>query len=346
MTNHDDMPTYESVLDAYQQRSVLVTGGAGFIGSHLTRGLVRAGARVTVLDDLSHGHRENLTEVETDINFIQASITDPDAIASAIDGCEIVFHEAALASVPESIERVGDFHEVNTNGTFNVLEAARTHGVKRVVFASSSSGYGDQPELPKHEEMVPDCLSPYAQQKLAGEYMLRAWALSYGISTVSLRYFNIFGPGQRADSAYAAVVAAFAKALLNGNRPKIFGDGSASRDFTYIDNVVQANLRAGMLCLDEQPKDPEIAARFHGGVVNVACGRQTTVRELAETMAASIGRDDLQPEFMPPRAGDVQHSLADITRARTWLGYEPTVGLREGLDATMAWYQAMEKATS
>jgi len=337
MTHDADCITF------YGDRPVLVTGGAGFIGSHLVRGLVAAGAEVRVIDDLSHGHRANLASVEGSIRFVEASILDRPALDAVMDGADLVFHEAALASVPASIERPRDYHAVNVDGTLEVLEASRRHGVRRVVFASSSSGYGDQPELPKRETMRPDCLSPYAQQKLAGEYLLRAWSQSYGLSTVSLRYFNIFGPGQRADSAYAAVVAAFATALLEGRRPRIFGDGSASRDFTYIDNVVKANLLAGWRHLEDPPDDPEVAERFRGGVVNVACGRRTTILELATTMAACVDAD-VEPEFAPPRAGDVLHSLADISRARAWLGYEPEVDLRTGLEETMAWYREIRAA--
>lgn len=319
----------------YDNRTVVVTGGAGFIGSHLARGLVHAGAKVRIIDDLSGGHLENLADLRSDIEFVEASILDASQLARLCRGAGIVFHEAALASVPASIEDPDRYHDVNVNGTLRVLQEARSADVARVVFASSSSVYGDQPELPKQEEQLPDPLSPYAQQKLTAEHMLRVWSLSYGMATISLRYFNIFGPGQSADSAYAAVVAAFAKALLSDQPPHIFGDGAASRDFTYIDNVVQANLRAGMVHEGASPDSrPEW---LRGGVINIGCGAAITVLELAHAMIREVGAT-VEPVFDPPRAGDVLHSLADISRARTWLGYEPTVGLEEGLAATLEWY--------
>lgn len=352
----------------YRGLPVLVTGGAGFIGSHLVRALAGLGAAVRVIDDLSGGTLENLAPLLIEdaktqagagdappsrgsspsrspashaslpaaIQFFRASILDADALARCCQGVAVIFHEAALASVPASIEQPRRYLEVNVLGTQQVLETAVKCGVKRVVFASSSSVYGDQPALPKVETQWPDPLSPYAQQKLTGEHLMRVWSLCYGLSTVCLRYFNIFGPLQRADSAYAAVVAAFAKALLSGRRPRIFGDGSASRDFTAVDDVVQANLRAGaMHGLDARPRDiPQLA----GQAINIARGERVTVLELARLMAEIVGID-APPLFEPPRAGDVLHSLADITRARQWLAYEPQTPVRSGLEQTIAWYR-------
>lgn len=345
------------VASFYRGLPVVVTGGAGFIGSHLARALVALGAEVRVIDDLSGGTLDNLTPLRLleeakpqagaggvsfspaslppSIHFFRASILDAHALEQCCSGAAIVFHEAALASVPASIEQPRRYLEVNVLGTQQVLETAVKCGVRRVVFASSSSVYGDQPALPKVETQWPDPLSPYAQQKLTGEHLMRVWSLCYGLSTVCLRYFNIFGPYQRADSAYAAVVAAFAGALLGGRRPRIFGDGSASRDFTFVSDVVQANLLAGAVHgLDAPPAaDPVLA----GGVMNIARGERITVLELARLMS-EIARREAPPVFEPPRAGDVLHSLADITRARQWIGYEPRTSVRAGLEETMKWY--------
>ncbi len=317
----------------YDGRKVLVTGGAGFIGSHLTRGLVNLGAEVRVIDDLSGGHLTNLNDVADRITFLEASILSHESLTKICDNIDLVFHEAALASVPASIEQPETYHDVNVTGMLRVLEAARAGGAKRIVFASSSAVYGDQPELPKHEDQSPDPLSPYAQQKLTGEHMLTVWARCYGMTTIALRYFNIFGPCQRADSAYAAVIAAFADALLHGRPPVIFGDGLATRDFTYIDNVVQANLLAGAF-QTENPDD------MIGKTINIALGGQVSVVELAQAMIDIIGAD-VSPEFAPPRAGDILHSFADISTAQNLLGYKPTVGLEEGLKATIDWYKSM-----
>ena len=326
----------------YRDRSVTVTGGAGFIGSHLVRGLVGLGAGVRVIDDLSGSKRESLKDVEHRVRFIQASILDADALRGALDGCDIVFHQAALASVPASVADPARYHEVNATGTLRVLQTAVACGVKRVVFASSSSVYGDQPVLPKIETQLPDPLSPYAQQKLAGEHLMRVWSHCFGLSTVCLRYFNIFGPGQRADSAYAAVVAAFATALLNGRRPRIFGDGSASRDFTFVSDVVNANLHAGMVRWGGSDAIGAATPVIAGSPINIACARRVTVLELARTMAELVGRSDLEPTFDPSRPGDVLHSLADIARAREWLGYQPQVSLGDGLSQTLDWYRSVK----
>jgi len=362
------MPTAPDLQSFYRGLPVVVTGGAGFIGSHLVRALAALGAEVRVIDDLSGGTLDNLAplviedaktqadagEIRTPpasspshsrtprasspplIRFFRASILDAGALERCCDGAAVIFHEAALASVPASIEQPRRYLEVNVLGTQQILETSVKCGVRRVIFASSSSVYGDQPVLPKVETQLPDPLSPYAQQKLTGEHLMRVWSLCYGVCTVCLRYFNIFGPLQRADSAYAAVVAAFAKALLDGQRPRIFGDGSASRDFTHVNDVAHANLLAGaILGLEASPRDHPLLA---AGTLNIARGDRITVLELANLMSEIVGLD-AGPVFEPPRAGDVLHSQADISRARQWLGFEPQTPVRTGLEETIAWYR-------
>lgn len=313
--------------DTFRGRKTFVTGGAGFIGSHLCDALIRLGAQVVVLDDLTGGNVANLRHLPG-VHFIRGSILDTDLLARCIQGCELIFHQAALGSVPASVDRPRRFFDVNVTGTLNVLEAAKLGGAKRVMFAASSSCYGDSEVLPKVETMTPLPKSPYAATKVAGEAMLHAWAGSYGIDTVSLRYFNIFGPRQNANSAYAAVIAAFAKALLSGNNPTIYGDGTQSRDFTFVENAVHANLLAA--------RAPE---PLNGASINVACGTRVTVAELAAKMARLLGREDLVAIHNPERAGDVKHSLADLTLAQKVLGYKVVVGFDQGLTATTAWYK-------
>jgi nucleoside-diphosphate-sugar epimerase len=305
----------------------LVTGGAGFIGSHIADALIQLGAEVVILDDLSAGRRDNFANLKLK-EFIGASILDREAVALAMKGVNLVFHQAAMASVPMSVERPREFYDVNVTGTLNVLQAAADAKVKRVMFAASSSAYGESEILPKYESFPPQPLSPYAASKVAGEGLIRAWANCYGIDTAGLRYFNIFGPRQTADSAYAAVIAAFAKAMLNGKQPVIFGDGEQSRDFTYVDNAVQANLLAAR---STKP--------IRGDVMNIACGKRVTLKELARVMAESLGRPELRPIHQPSRAGDVKHSLADLTHAKNTIGYEPIVDFEAGLRATMDWYR-------
>jgi nucleoside-diphosphate-sugar epimerase len=310
----------------------LVTGGAGFIGSHLVEALLDLGARVRVLDDLSGGEAQNLEAFESAgdrLRFVEGSILDEPLLQTLCEGAELVFHQAALGSVPRSIEQPARYHGVNVTGTFNVLEAARRAGVRRVVFAASSSAYGDSEALPKVESMPVRAKSPYAANKAAAEAMMRAWADSYGLDTASLRYFNIFGPRQNANSAYAAVIAAFAKSILAGDRPMIFGDGEQSRDFTFIDNAVHANLLAA-----------RCGQRIGGEVMNVAVGQRVTVNQLAAAMARLLDRPDLHPIHQPERAGDVRHSLADLSLARRVIGYEPIVPFDRGLDATVRWYRS------
>src|SRR5215208_4882091 len=294
----------------------LVTGGAGFIGSHIASALSANGARVRVLDDLSTGHRENLDEIGGDIDFIPGSVADENLLARVLEGVELIFHEAARQS-----------HIASVDGTFSLLLAARDKGVRRVVYAASSSAYGDQPTLPKTEEMRPDPLSPYAVAKLVGEYYCQVFTRVYGLETVSLRYFNVFGPRQDPGSQYSGVVSRFISALLGGERPIIYGDGEQSRDFTYIDNVVVANLNAAS------------ATGASGKVINVANGERVTLNQLLAQLKELTGKQDVTAEYLEPRVGDVRHSLADITMARELLGYESKVDLREGLQRTIDWWK-------
>lgn len=305
----------------------LVTGGAGFIGSHIASALSASGARVRVLDDLSTGHRENLEEIGGDIDFIQGSVADENLLAKTLDGVELVFHEAAIPSVPRSVEAPRQSHIASVDGTFSLLLAARDKGVRRVVYAASSSAYGDQPTLPKDEEMRPDPLSPYAVAKLVGEYYCQVFTRVYGLETVSLRYFNVFGPRQDPGSQYSGVVSRFISALLSGERPVIYGDGEQSRDFTYIDNVVAANVNAAT------------STGASGKVINVANGERVTLNQLLAELKELTGKQDVTAEYLEPRVGDVRHSLADITLAREFLGYESKVDLREGLKRTIDWWK-------
>lgn len=327
-----DWPQYFG--DTFKDTTVLVTGGAGFIGSHLSEALVTLGANVTVLDDLSGGDTTNLAGFADRVRFIESSILDRDTLADCATGCQYIFHQAALGSVLRSVKQPRLYQEVNATGTFNVLEAARDAGVRRVMFAASSSAYGNPPEDGAKVETMPvRPLSPYAATKVAGEAALRAFANCYDIDTVSLRYFNIFGPRQNANSAYAAVIAAFAKALFAGERPVIFGDGQQSRDFTFVANAVYANLLAAA-----RPES------LNGEVYNVACGARVTVNELAKQIAVLAGRSDLEPIYQDARAGDVKHSLANLSNTRAVLGYEPLVDLAAGLEPTIRWYATVMKS--
>ena len=311
----------------------LVTGGAGFIGSHIAGALAADGARVRVLDDLSTGHRENLDEIEGDVDFIQGSVADEQLLAKALENVELIFHEAAIPSVPRSVEAPRNTHVASVDGTFALLLAAKEAGVKRVVYAASSSAYGDQPTLPKVEQMAPDPLSPYAVAKLVGEYYCRVFTRVYGLETVSLRYFNVFGPRQDPGSQYSGVVSRFISSLLSDERPVIFGDGEQSRDFTYIENVIAANLSAAS------------SPNASGHVINVANGQRITLNELLDELKELTGRTDVTAEYREPRVGDVRHSLADITMARELLGYESKVDLREGLKRTLEWWKTSRFAT-
>ncbi len=305
----------------------LVTGGAGFIGSHIAATLAARGARVRVIDDLSTGHLENLEEIGGDFDFIQASMASETALARALEDVELVFHEAAIPSVPRSIENPRETHTACVDATFSLLATAREKKVRRVVYAASSSAYGDQPTLPKQEEMLPDPLSPYAVAKLVGEYYAQVFTRVYGLETVSLRYFNVFGPRQDPSSQYSGVISRFISALLSGDRPVIYGDGEQSRDFTYIDNVVAANMRAAE------------TEKGIGQVINIANGERITLNQLLDELKSLTGKSEVQADYQPARSGDVRHSLADITRARELLGFEPRVELREGLQLTIDWWQ-------
>lgn len=321
-----------TLRSAYQGREVCVTGGAGFIGGHLVDALHALGARVRVLDDLSNStleHLSGLIELDPEhVRFIHGSILDDEAVSDAIASRAIVFHLAAVGSVPRSIEQPQRTWSVNATGTLRVLEAARAVDAARVVIASSSSVYGDQPELPKVESMALRPRSPYAASKAAVEHLAGAWSQSYGMSTACLRYFNVFGPRQAADNAYAAVVAAFAKRLLSGEAPVIYGDGSATRDFTYVSNAVLATLLAGCV------KGP-----LTGQPMNVGTGSRISIGDLAVEMAKLTGSPQVTPKYGEARVGDVAHSMADIGRAKQLLGYEPIASVQQGLADTLEWFK-------
>jgi nucleoside-diphosphate-sugar epimerase len=304
----------------------LVTGGAGFIGSHIATALVNRGEQVRVLDNLLTGHRANLAHLAGKIEFIEGSITDTDATRQAMEGVQVVFHEAAIPSVPRSVVEPRLSHQANVEGTFNVLLAAKEAGVRRVVYAASSSAYGDTEVLPKHTEMFPHPLSPYAAQKLFGEYYCQVFSKVYGLETVSLRYFNVFGPRQDPSSPYSGVISKFVTSLLANEPPMIFGDGEQTRDFTYIENVVSANLLAA-----ETP-------HANGTVVNVGVGDRISLNQLLAELQKILGTN-LTPQYAEMRAGDVRDSQADITLTENLLGYQPLVGLAEGLRRTVEWYK-------
>lgn len=304
----------------------LVTGGAGFIGSHLTEGLLRNGWEVTVLDNLATGSLANLARVQSEIQFFEGDIRDGDLVRAACEGVDVVFHQAALGSVPRSIQDPLTTHLVNVDGTLNVLIAARHAGVRRVVYAASSSAYGNTPTLPKVESMPAKPLSPYAVSKYVGELYLSVFERVYGLETCGLRYFNVFGPRQNPNSQYAAVIPKFITALLSGEAPTIHGDGETSRDFTFIDNVVHANLLAAS------------APKASGAVVNIACGSQITLNQLVGAMNELLGTQ-IDPVHGPERAGDVKHSLADLTLAEELLGYIPVTSFTDGLRQTVGWYR-------
>jgi UDP-N-acetylglucosamine/UDP-N-acetyl-alpha-D-glucosaminouronate 4-epimerase len=305
----------------------LVTGGAGFIGSHIAGALAESGAKVRVIDNLSTGYERNIEAIGSDVDFVRADVGDEHALRKALTDVEVVFHEAAIPSVPRSVEQPTETHKASVDATFKLLLAARDHKVRRVVYAASSSAYGNQPDLPKQEDMRPAPLSPYAVAKLVGEYYCQVFTRVYGLETVSLRYFNVFGPRQDPTSQYSGVISRFMSALMTGEQPVIYGDGEHSRDFTYISNVIDANLRAA-----------ESAAAV-GEVINIANGHRTTLNELLETIKAVTGQSHVTARYEPPRAGDVRDSLADLTRARSLLGYEPRVSLDEGLRVTFDWWQ-------
>lgn len=307
----------------------LVTGGAGFIGSNIVATLLEQGHAVRVLDNFTTGRMPNLEAFLADIELVDGDIRDFWTCLDAAEGCDYILHQAALPSVQRSVVNPQTTNEINIGGILNMLEAARRQRVKRFVFASSSSVYGDTPTLPKVETMIPNPLSPYATTKLAGECYCRNYYDLHGLPTVCLRYFNIFGPRQDPNSHYAAVVPKFITALLTGGRPTVFGDGEQSRDFTFIQNAVQANLLA---CESETAP---------GGVFNIACGDRFTLNQLLEVMQDIIGAA-AKPLYADPRPGDIKHSLADITAAGDGLGYRPQVDFRRGLELTVEWYRRSE----
>jgi nucleoside-diphosphate-sugar epimerase len=296
----------------------LVTGGAGFIGSHIVCRLVEDGHDVTVLDNFSSGKRDNLAPVAKDVRIVEADVCDANTVCRLSEGRDVVFHEAAIVSVPYSVEHPERTHEVNIRGTLNVLLAARRSGVRRVVFASSAAVYGEDPTLPKVETMLPEPISPYGVEKLTAEHYLRTFSRLYEVETVALRYFNVFGPRQDPSSPYSGVISVFASRIVNGQPIDVFGDGLQTRDFVYVANVVDANMAAAS------------AKGANGGIYNIACGKRTTLLELADAIGGACGRT-LEKRFRDARPGDVRDSLADIGRAREALGYAPRVGLHDGL---------------
>lgn len=309
----------------------LVTGGAGFIGSHIVDALLERGDQVVVLDNLSTGKRDNLPLNHPQLTFVNGSVTDPGAVSAAMWGVDTVFHQAALASVPLSVERPLDTHLHCATGTLNVLNEARKCGVRRVVYAASSSAYGDLPGLAKRESDLPAPLSPYAVAKLTGEHYCQAFYHTYGLETVGLRYFNVFGPRQDPDSPYSAVIPIFITLLLGGRPPVIFGDGQQSRDFTFVQNIVRANLNAAT------------ATGVAGKSINVANGKSTSLLVLIKLLNEMLGTN-IAPEHQSPRAGDVRDSMADNTMAQRLLGYEVEVDFEEGLRHSISYYQEMVAA--
>jgi UDP-glucose 4-epimerase len=309
-------------------RTFLVTGGAGFIGSHIAEALVARGDRVRVLDNLCTGHLSNLASIRDSVEFIQADVEDPAAVAKAVRGVDCIFHNAALASVPRSVERPLDTNTACVTGTLNLLDQAQKAGVRRLVYAGSSSAYGDQPTSSKRETDLPAPLSPYGAAKLAAEFYCQAFTHTHGFETVTIRYFNVFGPRQDPNSQYSAVIPLFITAMLAGRQPTIYGDGGQSRDFTYIANVIHGNLLAA--------DAPHVAGR----VFNVANGRNTTLLELIAALNRLLGTN-IQPIHAPARVGDVRESLADITRARQLLAYEPQIDFDAGLRRSIEYYRSI-----
>jgi nucleoside-diphosphate-sugar epimerase len=305
----------------------LITGGGGFIGSHLVRAALERGQKVRVVDNFSTGFRKNIDEILSDIELIEGDIRDAEVCRRACGGVEVVLHEAAVPSVPRSMKDPRTSFEANVVGTHNMLLAAREAGVRRFVLAASSSAYGANEELPKRETMAVLPLSPYAASKAVGELYATTFYRAFGLQTISLRYFNVFGPRQDPTNQYAGVIAAFASRMLRGQRPVIYGDGTQSRDFTFVENVVQANLRAAAV------------AETHGEVVNIGCGEAIDLNRMVGDFNAALGTR-LEAVYEPPRAGDVKHSLADIQAAAKLLGYQPAVRFAEGLRRTIPWYAA------
>ena len=304
----------------------LVTGGAGFIGSNICRKLVSQGCFVRVIDNLLTGKKSNLADIIDKIEFIQADMGDEQKARSAMKGIDIVLHEGALPSVPKSVDNPAATHKHCVDATFTLLLAARDAGIKRFVYAASSSAYGDTPTLPKIETMAANPLSPYAAAKLFGEYYCSVFYKVWGLETISLRYFNVFGPYQDPTSQYAAAIPAFVTLILKDKSPTIYGDGEQSRDFTYIDNVVDANLLAARV------------RRTAGEVINIACGQAVTINRIIGMINKLVGKN-VKPIYAPSRAGDVKHSLADITLARKTIGFNPAISFQQGLEKAIGWYR-------
>ena len=316
------------MVEGQKLQKILVTGGAGFIGSNLVDALLSTGKySICVLDNFSTGHRSNLLHCQSDIELIEGDIRDMEIVESAVEGVNAIFHEAALPSVPRSIKAPITSNAVNVDGTLNLLSAACKAGVSRFIMASSSSVYGDTPTLPKDESMTPCPMSPYAVTKLTGEHYLRVFAQLYGLETLAIRYFNVFGPRQDPNSQYSGVIAKYMTAALSGSTYVVNGDGQQARDFTYIENVVDANLRALR------------AESLHGEVINVACGKKYTLLDLIDAINEAAGVN-LPVEYKSPRPGDVKYSLAAIARAQELLGYQPSVTFSEGVKKTLEWYAA------
>lgn len=304
----------------------LVTGGAGFIGSHLAERLAARGASVRVIDNLSTGRLENIEAIGAKIDFIRGDLADEATVRRAVEDVEIIFHEAALPSVPRSVANPRETHLACVEGTFNLLLAAKEKRVRRLIYAASSSAYGDQPTLPKVESMRPEPLSPYAAAKLVGEYYCQVFTRTYNLDTICLRYFNVFGPRQDPSSPYSGVVSRFIHSLTNGQRPVIYGDGEQTRDFTYISNVADANMLAAE------------AEKGIGKVINIANGERVTINQLFQSLREITGCHSIDPEYQQARTGDILHSLADISRAQELLGYAPAISLAPGLNATVDWF--------
>ena len=303
----------------------LVTGGAGFIGSNICRKLVSQNCFVRIVDNLLTGKKSNLSDIIDKVEFIEADMGDEDVANAAMKDIDIVLHHGALPSVPLSVDNPSATHEHCVDATFKLLLAARDSGIRRFVYAASSSAYGDTPTLPKVESMLPAPLSPYAVGKLVGEYYCSVFYHVYNLETISLRYFNVFGPYQNPKSQYAAAIPAFVTSILKNESPTIYGDGEQSRDFTYIDNVVEANLLAAR------------AEKTHGQVINIACGRAVTINEIIDMVNHSLGKN-VKPIYADQRPGDVKHSLADITTAHRLIGYKPMVSFEQGLQKAIDWY--------
>lgn len=297
----------------------LVTGGAGFIGSHIATRLVELGHEVVVLDNFFTGKRENLAGIAKDVRLVEGDVRDLPTVEQVAAGCQLVYHEAAIVSVPFSVERPQESHDVNIQGTLNVLQASRKAGAKRVVFASSAAIYGEEPTLPKSEAMRPEPMSPYGVEKITGEHYLATWSKLFGVESVALRYFNVFGPRQDPKSAYSGVISIFTDRILAGKGLTFFGDGAQTRDFVYVGNVIDANILAGT-------RDG-----VSGRAFNVACGKATTLLELASMIERAAGEPPVERSFAEARAGDIKDSVADISRARAELGYAPAVDVAEGL---------------